>query len=92
MTSNNMCEHCGNHEFIEKCKACKVCDKSTHIMVFGIDWGKQTKEPCPQHCTFTMPNNNIMNYNCTLLIGHNAPCNFGVDTKALSRMARDMRG
>jgi len=60
------------------------------MMVFGIDWGKQTKQPCPHHCSFTMPNNKSMKYNCILLVGHKEPCNFGVDIKKVNRMAGDM--
>lgn len=82
---------CDNHEFIEKCKICHTCDQQ-HMMVFGIDWGKQTNKQCPHHCMFVMPNGNEMKYNCTLLIGHMGQCNFGVNTNTLSRMARDMKG
>jgi len=60
------------------------------MMVFGIDWGKATNQQCPHHCSFTMPNNKEIKYNCTLLVGHGGNCNFGVDTKKLSRMAGDM--
>lgn len=89
------CDICGNHDDMEKCKECDTCERE-HIQKFGLNWGQKArfvkKEPCIHIARFQLPNNQWVEYKCTKNLGHTGSCNFGVNTKTVERMARDVSG
>lgn len=88
------CKICGNHEDEKLCRKCNLCQRQ-HIQKYGIPWvqNKNIKiEPCIHICRFRLPNGTWMTYKCTKNNKHTGQCNFGVNTDALTRIARDSVG
>ncbi len=87
-----ICDICGDHEDLEKCKKCRTCERE-HFMKWGRDWKvEESKEKCIHFCRFQLPNKQWIRYDCIKNKNHAFACDFNVDVKALERLARDSVG